>query len=344
MNYSKIDGPTYAVNSSTLVVRDEPTVKGDTTITRSGFAVPAADVHARRIAREAEAWLAFALDRTRMRPDTLVRKSLDSAAYSVARRASSFCVPSKLVSLEQRQLWSMLREHAASWSELTVDTSGDGLAVLYDGEPVGMLQTKHEPWIRPLLPFGARLYLARVTGHEREGYRLGCNVVVGHVGQALDALSDALGGLSSLALSRLDVQVRTGDGAAERGSEAPVLAPSGDGSASPLRLVVLPAREARTPDADDVVLWRTMEGQARASVPHAVRHSPSGIEWGYAGSGPADLARSVLLALAGEQTAGQLYQAFKAEVVASVPYAGGVIRAADVRTWIAAQLATHPAA
>lgn len=28
---------------------------------------------------------------------------------------------------------------------------------------------------------------------------------------------------------------------------------------------------------------------------HVIRHSPTGVEWGYAGSGPADLARSMLL-------------------------------------------------
>lgn len=28
---------------------------------------------------------------------------------------------------------------------------------------------------------------------------------------------------------------------------------------------------------------------------HVVKHSPTGLEWGYAGSGPADLARSILL-------------------------------------------------
>lgn len=55
------------------------------------------------------------------------------------------------------------------------------------------------------------------------------------------------------------------------------------------------------------------------------------------GSGPADLARSVLLALTDEPTANRLYQRFKADVVARVPRAGGVLRAADVRDWAAAQ-------
>lgn len=33
----------------------------------------------------------------------------------------------------------------------------------------------------------------------------------------------------------------------------------------------------------------------RDQLPHIVRHSPTGFEWGYCGSGPADLARSLLI-------------------------------------------------
>lgn len=33
----------------------------------------------------------------------------------------------------------------------------------------------------------------------------------------------------------------------------------------------------------------------RGEVPHRVRHSPTGMNWGYSGSGPADTARSLLL-------------------------------------------------
>ena len=67
--------------------------------------------------------------------------------------------------------------------------------------------------------------------------------------------------------------------------------------------------------------------------------SKQGIEWGYGGSGPADLARSVLLALTDEQTASALYQRFKQEVIVSVPEEGGTLRAADVRAWVGRQSA-----
>jgi hypothetical protein len=46
-------------------------------------------------------------------------------------------------------------------------------------------------------------------------------------------------------------------------------------------------------------------------LPHLVRHSPDGFNWGYAGSGPADLARSLLVDCLGSAPAPRLYQAFK---------------------------------
>ena len=110
-----------------------------------------------------------------------------------------------------------------------------------------------------------------------------------------------------------------------------------------LRLVVSPSvpirpeHEALTADPDDVVLYRRLDGSAHATVDHVVRHSPTGIDWGRRGSGPADLALSVLHRLADPHCAEALYQRFEVEVVARVPSPGGLIRAADVRAWVAAQ-------
>ncbi len=42
------------------------------------------------------------------------------------------------------------------------------------------------------------------------------------------------------------------------------------------------------------------DGQVVGPLRHVVRHSPAGLNWGYAGSGPADLARSLLLDVLGE--------------------------------------------
>jgi hypothetical protein len=73
------------------------------------------------------------------------------------------------------------------------------------------------------------------------------------------------------------------------------------------------------------------------SCPHVVRHSPSGPEWGYGGSGPADCARSVLLALVGEAAADAHYQAFKHEVVARLPEHGAILQRTAVLAWVASQ-------
>lgn len=54
---------------------------------------------------------------------------------------------------------------------------------------------------------------------------------------------------------------------------------------------------------------------------HYVRHSPTGYEWGYEGSGPADLARSLLAHhLGGIVPTAAVYQRFKSRVVARLPH------------------------
>jgi hypothetical protein len=42
------------------------------------------------------------------------------------------------------------------------------------------------------------------------------------------------------------------------------------------------------------------DGTVVGTLRHVVRHSPTGYTWGYAGSGPADLARSLLIAALGD--------------------------------------------
>ena len=310
------------------LARQPARASGDIT-TPAGTRIPSADLHARRIAREAGLWRAFAGDRTRMLPPTLDAKALDACAFSVLHGASSFAVPSKLVGTSRHQplLRSLSEPPAATWLALDIDARGDHLVASHRGRVLGRVQPKHLGWVRPLVPFGLRVYLSRVTGSGERGYRLGCNVAFGHVGDALAGLLDASHG---------------GDGAPSVHGRSPLrLVVPGESRVrtAPARVPVLPEHESLdgSPSSgkpDDIVLWRTPEGEARASVPHVARHSPTGIEWGYGGSGPADLARSVLLALADEPTADALYQPFKHEVIGRVPPAGGVLRAADVRKWV----------
>lgn len=52
------------------------------------------------------------------------------------------------------------------------------------------------------------------------------------------------------------------------------------------------------PDEVRVVVGTPLDGEC--ALPHVVLHSPSGFEWGYGGSGPSDLALSILADYLGE--------------------------------------------
>jgi hypothetical protein len=67
---------------------------------------------------------------------------------------------------------------------------------------------------------------------------------------------------------------------------------------------------------------------------HRVYHSPTGMEWGYGGSGPSDLARSILWDFLGQEPATSLYQAFKSEVIAALPYERWSLSGAEIAAWL----------
>lgn len=55
------------------------------------------------------------------------------------------------------------------------------------------------------------------------------------------------------------------------------------------------------PDGSTVTIERPgAQPEPAERLPHHVKHSPTGFSWGYAGSGPADLARSLLIDALGE--------------------------------------------
>lgn len=95
----------------------------------------------------------------------------------------------------------------------------------------------------------------------------------------------------------------------------------------------------------DVTCRRSAAG-VDVSIPQSVvHHSPAGFEWGYGGSGPADLALNILAAIfPGDEvkcfrgrcseTAWSLHQEFKWKFVAALPRDGGVIRAVAVEHWL----------
>lgn len=65
-------------------------------------------------------------------------------------------------------------------------------------------------------------------------------------------------------------------------------------------------------DGGDVFLERLPGGGIRTNVSHReVKHSPTGLEFGYGGSGPADTALNILLMFTDRETAHNHYQEFK---------------------------------
>lgn len=92
-------------------------------------------------------------------------------------------------------------------------------------------------------------------------------------------------------------------------------------------------------EAPDIELTRE-GGEARASIPQQhVVHSPDGFEWGYTGSGPAELALNVLVLFVPAPEAWRLHQQFKSDIVACLPRdaAALTITADSVREWIRQQ-------
>jgi hypothetical protein len=72
-------------------------------------------------------------------------------------------------------------------------------------------------------------------------------------------------------------------------------------------------------------------------------HSPTGFEWGFNGSGPAQLALAILLLETDQATALRFYQHFKAEVIARLPKLAWHLTSQEVAGWLAVKLGMHRA-
>ena len=66
----------------------------------------------------------------------------------------------------------------------------------------------------------------------------------------------------------------------------------------------------RGPGPQHVVVFYADNSRSTHPLRHIVKHSPDGFQWGYHGSGPADLALSILFDCASASLAEKLYQAF----------------------------------
>jgi hypothetical protein len=102
---------------------------------------------------------------------------------------------------------------------------------------------------------------------------------------------------------------------------------------------------------EGVTCRRAPDGTAISSIPQRhVHYAPTGFDWGFGGSGPADLALNVLalfLPLAPDATgvtlrdgssvseaAWALHQQFKYDLIATLPRSGGHLTAETIRAWI----------
>ena len=82
-------------------------------------------------------------------------------------------------------------------------------------------------------------------------------------------------------------------------------------------------------------------GEVTQPLRHFVRHSPTGFEWGYTGSGPSELARCILLDFFGEDgetrgtKADALYQDFKMAFIAGIQKDIWAITDQQIIRWLA---------
>jgi hypothetical protein len=81
----------------------------------------------------------------------------------------------------------------------------------------------------------------------------------------------------------------------------------------------------------------TVNGKPLAPRLDLGNHSPTGFEWGYGGSGPAQLALALLADATGDaDVALALYQRFKREVVGRLDHDGWSMTAEEIRGWVRA--------
>lgn len=87
---------------------------------------------------------------------------------------------------------------------------------------------------------------------------------------------------------------------------------------------------------NDIICTRDPNGRPQVNVYHVwPLHSPDGMEWGYQGSGPSDLALNILIKYGVRRHLADLHHvAFRERFVAGIPESGGVIREDDIRAFL----------
>jgi hypothetical protein len=99
--------------------------------------------------------------------------------------------------------------------------------------------------------------------------------------------------------------------------------------------------------SEEIMVWIEEEG-ARSPAPLPMRndirnHSPDGPNWGYGGSGPAQLALALMCQVTDRFIAEQIYQHFKFKVVAGWKTDSWVLTKGQLQQWVDRHIAEHPA-
>lgn len=80
-----------------------------------------------------------------------------------------------------------------------------------------------------------------------------------------------------------------------------------------------------------------VNGQPLAPRLDLREHSPTGFDWGYAGSGPAQLALAILAEHAGDEVALEQYCAFKQDMIAPIDADHWVLTGEQIDRWMAGE-------
>lgn len=86
----------------------------------------------------------------------------------------------------------------------------------------------------------------------------------------------------------------------------------------------------------DVVCTRDENGRPQINVYHVwPLHSPDGMEWGYDGSGPSDLALNILIKYGVRRSLAEIHHAeFRMRFVSRLPRDGGIIKEGDIHNFL----------
>ncbi len=85
---------------------------------------------------------------------------------------------------------------------------------------------------------------------------------------------------------------------------------------------------------DGIVRCHVFKDGVGYELRHVVKHSPTGFEFGYGGSGPADLALAILTDYVGAEKAEDLHQGFKWLFIAPMTGNGRNILASEIDAWL----------